>query len=370
MSGVIRATYEIYGGDARARATNVAVEQSHELPTELAPPQSLVSLGVVVDFEQQADGPALATIEYPEELVGGELTQLLVVLLGNVSLQAGIRLVDVAVPDTLVAAIGGGTRLGVEGIRRVLGIPQRPLLATALKPVGLGVAELASLAGELAIGGIDIIKDDQGLANQGWAPYRERVLRVSEAVREANASSGNSAVYLPALSGPLEHFDENLALVAEAGAGGVLLMPGISGFDALRRASRVLAHDAIILSHPSFLGGFTADGTHGISPEVMFGTLQRLAGADAAIFPSSGGRFSLTPEQCAGIAAASRAPLAGVPASLPTPGGGMSVDRVPELVELYGSDVLLLIGADLHRGGDLRTSSARFREAAEAASTE
>jgi ribulose-bisphosphate carboxylase large chain len=366
VSGVIRATYEIYGEDARSRATALAVEQSHELPTELAPSQSLVSLGIVVDFV--AGEPSIATVEYPEDLAGSELPQLLVLLLGNVSLQDGTRLIDVEVPDSLVAALGGGTRLGAAGIRRVLGVHDRPLLATALKPVGLGVTELAAMATELALGGIDVIKDDQGLANQPWAPYRERVLRVAEAVRDANEASGNNAVYLPALSGPVELFDENLALITEAGAGGALLMPGISGFDSMRRAARVLHDDAIILAHPSFLGGFTASGSHGIAPEVIFGPLMRLAGADTVVFPSWGGRFSLSREQCAGIAASSRRELNGVAATLPAPGGGMSIERVPELVELYGTDVLLLIGADLHRGGDLRASSARFREAAVAAS--
>lgn len=368
MTGVIRATYEIHGDGARARATALAVEQSHELPTEVAPQESLHSLGVVVEFDQTTADLALATVEYPEELASRELPQLLVVLLGNVSLQDGIRLVDIDLPESLITDIGGGTRLGVPGIRRVLGVPDRPLLATALKPVGLGVKQLAAMAGELAIGGIDVIKDDQGLANQQWAPYRERVLRVSEAVREANEASGNSAVYLPALAGPVEFFEQRLSLAAEAGAGGVLLMPGISGFDSMRRAATLLEDDAIIMSHPSFLGGFTASATHGIAPDVLFGPIMRIAGADAVIFPSSGGRFSLTREQCAAIAESSRRPLGGVRPSIPAPGGGMSVDRVPELVELYGRDVLLLIGADLHRGGDLRRSAASFREAALAAS--
>lgn len=368
MTGVVRATYEIHGADARTRATALAVEQSHELPTEFAPDAALASLGVVVDFQQRSDSLAIAVVEYPEGLAGAELPQLLVVLLGNVSLQDGIRLVDIELPDSLVAAVGGGTRLGADGIRRVLGITDRPLLATALKPVGISATDLASMAAELAIGGIDVIKDDQGLANQGWAPFRERVLRVSEAVREANHASGNSAVYLPALAGPVELFEERLALVGEAGAGGILAMPGISGFDSMRRAATLLADDAIIMAHPSFLGGFTASLTHGIAPDVLFGPIMRVAGADAVIFPSSGGRFSLTREQCAAIAESSRKPFSGIPATIPAPGGGMSVARVPELVELYGQDVLLLIGADLHRGGDLRRSAAAFREAAVAAS--
>jgi ribulose-bisphosphate carboxylase large chain len=359
---VIVATYEIRGDDRRARAEALAVEQSHELPTAFAPELALRSLAHVVSYAVGAEFD-IAVVEYPEELAGGELAQLLVHLIGNVSLQDGIRLVDLEVPDSLAAAVGGGPRLGAAGIRRVLGVDDRPLLATALKPVGLEPEQLAAMAGQLAAG-LDIIKDDQGLANQPWAPFRERVLRVTEAVRSANAASGRRARYLPAVAGPFEQFEERLRFAADAGADGVLLMPGVTGFDSVRYAASVLPADAIILAHPSFLGGFTASPTHGISPEVLFGPIMRLARADAVIFPSAGGRFSLTVEQCGGIAEQSRRPFAGLAASLPAPGGGMSVDRIGELVDLYGRDVLLLIGSDLHRGGDLRAAAEAFLAAA------
>ncbi len=92
----------------------------------------------------------------------------------------------------------------------------------------------------------------------------------------------------------------------------------------------------MVLAHPSFLGGFTASPSHGIAPEVLFGTLLRLAGADVTIFPSWGGRFSLSREQCLAIADAARLPLHGVAPVLPAPGGGMSIARAPELLDAYG----------------------------------
>jgi len=368
---VITAVYEIHGDDPEARARAAAVEQSHELPTELAPESARHSLARVVSVERRADGPALATIEFPAALAGGELPQLLVLLIGNISLQDGIRLVDLDVPAELAAGFGGprlgGPRLGVGGLRRLAAAPERPLLATALKPVGLTPAELAAQAYALAAGGLDVIKDDQGLANQEWAPFHDRVAAVTEAVARANAEHGTRALYLPAIAGPGARFEERLRDAVALGADGALLLPGVSGFDRLAVAAEILGPDRPIYAHPSFLGGFTASATHGISPEVMFGLVHRLAGADAVIFPSAGGRFSLTPEQCRGIAAAAARPFAGLAPILPSPGGGMSVDRVPELVELYGRDVLLLIGSDLHRGGDLRAAAERFRAAAEAA---
>ena len=102
-------------------------------------------------------------------------------LLGNVSLQDGVRLVDVALPASLTAALPG-PRLGIAGVRALVGEPDRALLATALKPVGMTPQQLADLAYDIAAGGLHIIKEDQGLANQTWAPFAERVPRVAEAV--------------------------------------------------------------------------------------------------------------------------------------------------------------------------------------------
>jgi ribulose-bisphosphate carboxylase large chain len=362
MSGVIRAVYEIRGDDPEARATAVAVEQSHELPTEYAPAQSLRSLGRVVATEQSADGALRATVEYPAELAGGELPQLLVHLMGNVSLQDGVRLVELELPERLG---GAGPRLGARGIRSITGVEARPVLATALKPVGLDSAALADLAYELAAGGIDLIKDDQGLANQSWAPYRERVERVADAVAAANADTGSHAVYLPVVNSPFERFEDDLAFAASLQVGGVMLLPGVGGLDRLAFAGSILRHDQAILAHPSMLGGFTASGTHGIAPELLLGSLLRLAGADAVIFPSFGGRFSLTEEQCRGIADGLREPVAGLEPAMPAPGGGMSVARVQELIDFYGPETILLIGTDLHRDGDLRAASAAFRAAVE-----
>ncbi|MFT4051191.1 MAG: RuBisCO large subunit C-terminal-like domain-containing protein [Microbacterium sp.] len=364
MTEVITAVYEVSGDDPEARAAGAAVEQSHELPTALAPASALVSLARVVSVERSAGGPARATIAYPVELAGAELTQLLVVLLGNISLQDGLRLVDLDVPASLPAA---WTRPhpAVAGIRRLVGAPTRPLLATALKPVGLSPEGLAAQAYAFAAGGIDIIKDDQGLANQVWAPFRERVAAVTDAVARANAEHGTSARYLPAVSGPGALFEERLRFARERGADGALVLPGISGYDRICVAREVFGADGILYAHPSFLGGFTAAGSHGIAPDVLFGLISRLAGADAAIFPSYGGRFSLTRVECERIAAASSRPFAGLAPVLPSPGGGMTVARADELVGVYGRDVLLLIGADLHRDGALRENTERFRETAE-----
>lgn len=354
----IFARYQIWGDPAEAegRARALAVEQTHEFPTELAELSTLEALGTVTDLTRTGPDTTVATIAYPQPVVGAEIPELLVMLFGNCSLLPGVRLIGLDVPDTLVADLPG-PRFGMPGLRTLFDAPSRPLLATALKPMGLDPKQLADIAYQLAASGIDIIKDDQGLANQTWAPFEDRVRACAEAVQRANTETGGRTVYMPSLNVPAGRFDDRITTAVDAGAGGFLVLPGITGFDTIGRAA---ASGLPVMAHPTFLGSFVTSPTAGIAHGVLFGTLMRLAGADATIFPNHGGRFSFSADECRDIAEASLGPLGGLAPTAPTPGGGMSLDRVPEMVEFYGRDVVLLIGGELHRG-DLRRNGERFR---------
>jgi ribulose-bisphosphate carboxylase large chain len=139
----------------------------------------------------------------------------------------------------------------------------------------------------------------------------------------------------------------------DAGAGGLLFCPGLAGLDTLRMLADDDALALPILSHPALLGGLGINPTTGLAHGLLFGTLMRLAGADATIFPNVGGRFAFSADECAAIAAAARAPFGALRPIWPVPAGGMRLERVPELVDDYGPDSILLIGGDLHAGPDL-----------------
>jgi ribulose-bisphosphate carboxylase large chain len=84
---------------------------------------------------------------------------------------------------------------------------------------------------------------------------------------------------------------------------------------------------------------------------MMFGVLQRLAGADIAIFPNVGGRFGFSETECLAIARACRDPSGVGEPIFPSPGGGMSVERAGEMKRMYGDDVVFLLGGSLLRYG-------------------
>jgi ribulose-bisphosphate carboxylase large chain len=157
--------------DVAARARAICVEQTVEFPEALISRDDIRRqiIGEVAEITSADHGHFAVHIRYPVEAAGAELTQLINLLFGNVSLEPGVRLVSVELPPVL-AGRWRGPRLGIRGLRRLLGIDDRPLLCTALKPMGLSPVELADLAYRLALGGIHLIKDDHGLADQPCLP--------------------------------------------------------------------------------------------------------------------------------------------------------------------------------------------------------
>jgi ribulose-bisphosphate carboxylase large chain len=353
----LRVRYRLDAADAAAAAAmarELCIEQTVEFPADLLPDgpireQIVGRVEQLVAREAGEGGAWQAVVSYAVETVGDELTQLLNVLYGNTSLKRCARVEQLDLPEALLRRFRG-PRFGRAGLRAATGEAAHPLLCTALKPMGLDARQLAGLARRFALGGIHLIKDDHGLADQPFCPFEERAARCAEAVAEANAATGGHSRYVPNVTAPAHLLRERAARARELGAGGLLVAPGLVGWDAMRR----LADDALalpIIAHPALLGSFLVEERQGFTASALLGQLVRLAGGDAVIYPHAGGRFPLGERACRELARATAAPMGGLRASFPVPAGGINVARVPELCRFYGPDVIFLIGGDLHRGG-------------------
>ncbi len=362
-----RAVYQLQGdaGTARARAQDICIEETIEYPPELVPPGDIREhvFGQVESFDPLEDGSYRAVISYADEISGYELPQLVNVLFGNISMKPGIRLVGLDLSAALLTRFKG-PRFGISGLRTKLNVFGRPLLATATKPLGLSPAQLAAMAGQLALGGMDIIKDDHGLADQPFAPFKERVLRTMEAIANANAQTNGYTLYIPNVTGPFESMLERIHFAKEAGAGGLMLIPGHCGLDLMRRVADDDTIALPIMSHPAFIGSYVLSPNFGVNHRVMHGQLLRLAGADMSVFPNYVGRFaSYSREDCIGIAAGCTTPMGALKPIFASPGGGIGPDSFSDMLSVYGPDVAFLMSSNLHRAGpDLAGTVRRFRE--------
>ncbi len=353
----IDVTYHLRGSpeDAEARARAIAVEQSIEMPPEAVDDPFVLGeiLGRVVAVESLGGGLHAIRILLSAATVGGDAGQLLNMLFGNSSLHDDLTLAEVAVPPDLRAALGDGPQLGLDGLRRRVGAQARALTCSALKPQGLSPEGLARLAEAFALGGIDYVKDDHGLATQAYSPFPQRVAACAAAMRRATAWTGHPTRYVPSLSGSLDAVREQLRIIKEEGLDTAMVAPAILGLANIQQLRRDYPEIAL-LAHPSLAGAARID-------PACLTTLWRLAGIDAVIFPNHGGRFGYSEETCRRIADAAIAPTPGLAAIAPVPAGGMSVARVPEMLDFYGRDVMLLIGGNLLAEGDrLSDATAAF----------
>ena len=361
-------TYRISGseGDARAKAEHICIEQTIEFPADEVPDGAIREhvFGRLELFEPWGGESFKAIISYAVEIAAGELTQLLNVIFGNSSIKPGIRVEHLVLPESLLQNFTG-PRFGREGLRRLLGVSQRPLLCTAIKPMGLSCAELADLAYRFALGGMDLIKDDHGLTNQCCSPFEERVGRCAEAVNRANRETGQSSRYIANITAPHNEVIKRARIAQDAGAGGLMVAPGLIGFDLMRELADDDSIALPLFTHPALQGSFVT-GAGGMSHRVIFGQVARLAGADATIFPNYGGRFSFSREECKDIAQGTVEPMGRLKSIFPAPGGGMSLDRVPGMIETYGNELIFLIGGGLFKHGpDLAENCRHFRKMAE-----
>lgn len=360
--------YRLSGNEqeAYAKAQDICIEQTVEFPEELLP-DNFIREGVVGRIESFRSGRDChyAVISYAIETAADEITQLLNVIFGNISIKPGIRVEALQLSGSLLKLFAG-PRFGRDGLRNLLNVPKRPLLFTALKPMGLSAEELAQMAYQLALGGIDIIKDDHGLTNQKFAPFDERVSRCAAAVAKANSQTGQQCIFVANVTAPGQQAVERAYQAKAAGAGGLMVAPALTGLSVMQQLADDETLGLPVFSHPAFQGSYALSDGHGISHAVLFGQLARLAGADATIYPNFGGRFSFSRTECEEIAAACAAPLGAIRPIFPSPGGGMTLERIPELLAVYGREVIFLIGGGLFKHSpDLTHNCRYFREMVE-----
>ena len=337
----ILATYRITASESesRVRAEALATEQSVEMPlAAIGDERVLREIVARVESIKPHAGDFEVVLGIAPATTGNEASQLVNMLFGNCSLQPEVKLIDVVFPAGFEKSFPG-PRFGIEGIRTITGVQGRALTCTALKPQGSTVEYLAHLARIFALAGIDIVKDDHGIANQAFSPFAERVPAVQKAIAEANRETGGRTIYAPTFSGGGHSLVEQARIAKDCAVKMALVAPMLVGLPAFVELQADL--DIPVMAHPAFAGAAR------IAPPVLIGKLFRLFGADATIFPNHGGRFSYSRETCMAIAQAARAQWEDVRPALPVPAGGMTLERIDEMIEGYGIDTMLLIGGSL-----------------------
>lgn len=285
----------------------------------------------------------LLELALPVANFGPDLAQMLTTVIGNdasTSIQA--KLVDLEVPAGLSAEIGG-PRFGVQGLREWLGIESRPLTLNMIKPcTGLTPEQGAEIFYQTALGGIDLIKDDELLGDTSFSPLIDRIRAYEMAADRAADKVGKRTIYIPNITAQGYRLLENASRAVEAGAKAVMVAYGTVGYGMLAEvADRV---GVPILGH--YAGSsLQYEGPHsGISAGLSMGTLPRLAGADLVMLNTPYGGYPMSRSSYLDAAHRASLPTPGLKRAMPMAGGGVHPGIVERYVSELGSDIVLASG--------------------------
>ncbi|MDT0192695.1 MULTISPECIES: 2,3-diketo-5-methylthiopentyl-1-phosphate enolase [unclassified Exiguobacterium] len=359
--GII-ATYEIKHTDHVER---VAEKIAHELTVgtwtelnHLEQYQLQAFRGEVIATSQQ-ETTSRFSIRYPLHNVTPDFSSILTTTFGKLSLDPGVQLVDLSLPEELAPDFPGAA-FGVEGVRDILRVHDRPLAMSIFKGViGRDLDFLATQLRDQFAGGIDLVKDDEILYDNPLTPSLERARIGASVIREHKETTGRSVLYAVTLSGPVFTLRDQAKRLIEAGATALLFNVYTYGLDALRELAKDPEIHVPILAHPAFAGALTGSVRHSL----LFGKLIRLAGADLTLFPSPYGSLSTQKDEAQQIQTYATEPHWTKPI-LTVPSAGIHPGLVPDLIRDFGSDVVINAGGGIHGHPDGAADGARaFRQA-------
>jgi ribulose-bisphosphate carboxylase large chain len=354
------------GISLKEAAGGVAAESSIGTWTELTTAEPYVAKLAARVFNIEGNAVKIA---YPIELFEhANMPNILSSVAGNVfGLRAlkNLRLNDVELPAELVKSFKG-PKFGIEGIRKLLKVPERPLVGTIIKPkLGLKTADHARVAYEAWAGGCDIVKDDENLSSQRFNPFEERIVKTLESRDKAEEETGGRKVYMANITAETETMLKRAEYVLDHDGEYVMMDILTCGFSALQTL-RDQNFNLVIHAHRAGHAAFTKNPKHGVAMRAI-AKAARIIGVDQLHVGTVVGKMSEKKEEVLENIDALKAEMSGLKPVMPVASGGLHPRLVPALMETFGKDFVIQAGGGIHGHTDgTRAGATAMRQAVDA----
>jgi ribulose-bisphosphate carboxylase large chain len=303
-------------------------------------------------------------IAYPSELFElNNIPQILSSIAGNIfgmKCLNNLRLEDIELPKNIIKSFKGPA-FGIEGIRKILGVKDRPLVGTIIKPkVGLGPEEHAAVAKQAWIGGCDIVKDDENLTNQSFNKFEDRIIHTLDAKAQAERATGEKKIYMPNITAETNEMIKRAEFVKKHGGNYIMVDIMTVGWSALQTI-REQNFGLVIHAHRAMHAAITRNPKHGISM-LTISKLARLAGCDQLHIGTVVGKMEGSALDVMGCETEIENRVA-LPNSkihaleqkwynlkpvFAVCSGGLHPGHVPELINLMGKNIIIQMGGGIH----------------------
>jgi ribulose-bisphosphate carboxylase large chain len=307
----------------------------------------------------------IVKIAYTQDLFEFDnISQILSALAGNIygmKVLDNLRLLDITFPKEIINAYKG-PKFGINGIRKLTKITDRPLLGTIVKPkVGLNEIEHANVCGQAWRGGLDIVKDDENLTSMTFNRFEKRVQETLKIRDRVENETGEKKIYMPNITSKTSIMKKRADFVIEHGGEYVMVDIITVGFSALQELRDYLESKNIVIhAHRAMHAAFTRNKKHGLTMLVL-AKLMRLIGMDqlhtgTIVGKMEGGRqevIEINNVITKSIIKGNNQTFldqywGNFKPILPVASGGLSPLHVPDLIRYLGKDMVFQFGGGVH----------------------
>jgi len=224
----------------------------------------------------------IVRIAYSKELFEERnIPQILSSIAGNIfgmNDVKNLKLMDIDFPESFIKHYRG-PYYGIEGIRKLMKVKDRPFVGTIVKPkLGLGEVAHADVAYQAWIGGCDYVKDDENLTSMSFNNFYKRINVTLAARAKAERETGERKAYLANVTAPYGEMMKRAKHIVAQGGEFVMVDVLTLGWSAVQE---LRDHDLNVVyhGHRAMHAAFTRNPHHGISMLVI-AKLCRLIGID------------------------------------------------------------------------------------------
>lgn len=362
----IIATYMVAGGpqaDLVAKSAALAIEQSSgswfAVPGETEEVRArsaakIIGIYSVPNYELIAQLPKdqpryfVLRCAYPWINFYDNIPLMLSSVIGNISSMPNLKLLDLEFPESYLKQFKG-PKFGISGLRKLMNIPERPLLNNMIKPcTGITPAEGAELFYNAAAGGTDWIKDDELIAGSpAFSQLEERVKKYMEAAKRADQEKGEMTLFTANVTDEVVRLRDNAYRAIEAGANAIMVNVFGIGFSGLRMLAEDPNINVPICVHTCYGGAQTVAPNQGMSTEIAQ-KLIRLCGGDMSLNVAPSAKFNALQEKFVRTWQIGCAKMAHIKQTFSLVGGGVTPGMVPYLMNTLGNDIIIGVGAGIH----------------------
>jgi len=302
-------------------------------------------------------------IAFPWINFGSQIPMLLSTVIGNISMMGDLKLIDLKFPESFVKGFPG-PQFGVEGMRKYLNAPKRPLLNNMIKPcTGLTPKQSGELFYEVAVGGVDVVKDDELIANPSYSSIVDRVKECMKSEKRAFEETGEHTYYAVNITDSPSKILDNAKAALDAGTNMLMINTFTAGWGSLQMVAEAKL-GVPILSHPDYSGVLSWSERTGMSASLTLGKFVRMCGGDISVYPTSYGKIAINHEQTMKILYSLQQPFYGLKPIFNMPSGGLTQGMTKVVMDDMGTNIVLGAGAAIHAHPMGATAGAKaFRQA-------